>query len=952
MQKDIFEKNNNGCREASHPKCKIAFTMPITNWQRSSMTAETQTLQGDLFDGTPDSPVITKPSKDKDQNHELINELSDSYLKKEAEKRPRTKRTKNIKNDLRAISDPVPSKSINNRKNLSWSHHNQVNIAELTPVMRHYVELKIKNPKRILLYRLGDFFECFFEDAILLAQILELTLTGKEAGKAIGRIPMAGIPHHAAEKYCSALIQKGFSIALCDQLENAKNKEGKLVKRGITRILTPGTVIEEGMLEAKKNNWLAAISIDSDTKKNLIKWGLANADISTGEFIAKEGTGINSLEQELIKIEASEIICEQIDEYLAKQFISKHLHINQIEKTNFTLLEARTTLKKHFKLQTLDGLGIKEWIMATRAAGGLLRYLIETNPINMNEKESSKISLELPQILISSQELVLDAQTKKNLEITNTQRESQFQGSLLWAIDRTLTSMGGRCLRRWIEHPLIDSKKIIARQSVVSIFVNTSTLRQSIRKLLRAMGDLERLSGRAGAGHASGRDLNAIADGIERLPILSEYIKKLPLDSPEWVKNLKIIDPKLIKLAKVIKSNLVENPPLSLTDGDIINDGVDKLLDGIRNKLDEHYEWLKNQEFQEKKLSGNANLKIQYHRTFGYFLAVSKSKANNVPNHWIRRQTLANEERFITPDLKEREGKIFQLQARASQREYELFCKLRELVGNHSHEIRKTAKSVAGIDALASLAEVAATNNYCAPSIVNQSSKSRIINIQDCRHPVVEQMLVEKEFAVNSINIGGNTDLIILTGPNASGKSCYLRQIGLIQLLSQIGSWIPAKKAELTIADRIFTRVGAVDDLATGQSTFMVEMAETAYILNQATDKSLVLLDEIGRGTSTFDGLSIAWAVSEFLAEEIKSRTIFATHYHELNSLANSIKTIKNFQVLVTEDGDDICFLHKVIPGGANKSYGIEAARLAGVPNSVIKKAKNVLKNLEEKNNE
>ncbi len=911
------------------------------------MTAENQTIQGDLFDGNQESPVLSTPSKERSKHNELTEDFSDADLEKEAEKSPRTKSKENINNYVTQISDPVPSKSTKIRKNLSWSHHNQVKIEELTPVMRHYVELKIKNPKRILLYRLGDFFECFFEDAILLAQILELTLTGKEAGKTIGRIPMAGIPHHAAEKYCSALIQKGFSIALCDQLENAKNKEGKLVKRGITRILTPGTIIEEGMLEAKKNNWLAAISIESDTNKNLLKWGLANADISTGEFLAKEGTGICSLEQELIKIEASEIICEQIDQYLAKEFISKHLKVNQIEKSNFTLLEAKTILKKHFKLQTLDGLGINEWIMATKAAGGLLRYLIETNPINMNEKESSRISLELPQILIASKELVLDAQTKKNLEITNTQRESQFQGSLLWAIDRTLTSMGGRCLRRWIEHPLIDAKKIIARQLVVSIFVKNSALRQNIRKLLRTMGDLERLAGRAGACQASGRDLNAIADGIERLPLLSQYVKKLPSDAPEWVKDLSIIDSKLINLAKVIKSHLVENPPLSLTDGELINDGVDKLLDGIRNKLDEQYDWLQSQETKEKKISGNANLKIQYHRTFGYFLAVRKSKANNVPNHWIRRQTLANEERFITPDLKEREGKIFQLQARASQREYELFCELRELVGNHAQAIRKKAKSVAGIDALASLAEVAAINNYCAPTIIDESSNSRIINVEDCRHPVVEQMLVEKEFEVNSINLGRETDLIILTGPNASGKSCYLRQIGLIQLLSQIGSWIPAKKARLTIADRIFTRVGAVDDLATGQSTFMVEMAETAYILNQATDKSLVLLDEIGRGTSTFDGLSIAWAVSEFLAKEIRSRTIFATHYHELNSLSNSIKTIKNFQVLVTENGDELCFLHKVVPGGANRSYGIEAARLAGVPSSVIKQAKNMLRKLE-----
>ncbi len=923
--------------------------MPINNCQKSSMTAETEPLQGSLFGENQETPEIKNSLKN---NKNFTNDdFTDSELTKEAKQRPRERKKVQSQDEVTKSSDAISSiDSDRNKNNLPWSHHSQIELDQLTPVMRHYVELKITNPERILLYRLGDFFECFFEDAILLSQLLELTLTGKEAGKKIGRIPMAGIPHHSAEKYCSSLIQKGFSIALCDQLESSQNKEGKLLKRGITRILTPGTVIEEGLLDARKNNWLAAISIVSNPEKNSFKWGLANADISTGEFLTKEGFDINSLEQELLKIEASEIICEALDPDLPKDWWPKNVHINQIEKTAFTLLEAKTTLKKHFKLQTLSGLGINECVMATKAAGGLLAYLKETNPSPKNQanKDYLEIPLDLPQISLSSQALILDAQTKRNLEITSTQRDVQFQGSLLWAIDRTLTAMGGRCLRRWIENPLITSNEILERQSIVSMLVDQRALRQSIRRLLRAMGDLERLSGRAGAGQAGGRDLIAIADGIERLPLLAQKLNKLPLIYPPWLKDLSNINQELINLARLIRSQLINNPPLSLTEGGIINDGVDALLDGIRNKLDDQNEWLKGQEILERKLSGNTNLKLQYHRTFGYFLAVSKSKANNVPSHWIRRQTLANEERFITPDLKEREGKIFQLQARSFQREYDLFCNLRKVVGNHAQEIRKASRSVSGLDALTSLAEVAATNNYSPPSILEKGS-SRKINIKNCRHPVVEQMLVEKKFEPNSINLGEKIDLVILTGPNASGKSCYLRQIGLIQLLAQIGSWIPAEEASISIADRIFTRVGAVDDLATGQSTFMVEMSETAYILNQATNNSLVLLDEIGRGTSTFDGLSIAWAVSEFLAMEIQSRTIFATHYHELNSLSKTIKNIANFQVLVEETGDDISFLHKVVPGGASRSYGIEAARLAGVPKKVINKAKTVLQILENK---
>ncbi|MDP6834171.1 MAG: DNA mismatch repair protein MutS, partial [Prochlorococcaceae cyanobacterium ETNP1_MAG_9] len=563
----------------------------------------------------------------------------------------------------------------------------------------------------------------------------------------------------------------------------------------------------------------------------------------------------------------SEVIWGKSEDKRSQAWCPERLHLTQTPLTPFNRPEAELALKNHFKLKTIQVLGLQAWSLAMRSAGGLLSYLNNTNPINQNANNfsnSDRIPLDLPQIIFQEDSLIIDAQTRRNLEITSTQRDGQFKGSLLWAIDRTLTSMGGRCLRRWLDKPLINVKAIQERQDIVSELVSSHNLRKSIRKSLRAMSDLERLAGRAGAGQAGARDLVAIADTLNRLPRVSASLKELKSKGPEWLTSLKNVDTDLIGLADLIHNQLIENPPLSITEGGLIYDGVDELLDGIRNRLDDQDAWLKSQERIEKENSGIMSMRLQYHRTFGYFLSVSKAKAAQVPEHWIRRQTLANEERFITTELKSREGKIFQAKARAAQREYELFCKVREIVGEKADLIRNSARALAGLDALAGLAEIAAINSYCRPNILEKetTSQSREIDIKQCRHPVVEQMLVEEYFQPNDVQLGSGTDLIILTGPNASGKSCYLRQIGLIQLMAQIGSWIPAQKASLSITDRIFTRVGAVDDLAAGQSTFMVEMAETAYILHQATNKSLVLLDEIGRGTATFDGLSIAWSVS------------------------------------------------------------------------------------------
>ncbi|QVL54270.1 MAG: DNA mismatch repair protein MutS [Cyanobium sp. M30B3] len=852
----------------------------------------------------------------------------------------------------------------------AWHHHGLVDPGQLTPMLRHYVELKAAHPERLLLYRLGDFFECFFEDAITASRLLELTLTGKEAGRAIGRVPMAGIPHHAAERYCGELVRRGHSVALCDQVESTPAK-GELLRREITRVLTPGTVLEEGMLAARRNNWLCAVVLDG-AGHSAARWGLAVADVSTGEFRVTERAGSDALHQELLQVEAAEVLWPgglavadtgNAGPTAAPAWCPAGLLLTPLPRTPFETPEASATLKARFGLASLDGLGLGELPLALRAAGGLVHYLDDTNrgPSDASATTLARVPLDLPTSWHAGDALVLDAATRRNLELTRTQLGGQLQGSLLGALDRTHTAMGGRCLRRWIEAPLVEREAILRRQGGVSELVAQRPLRLAVRRLLRPMGDLERLAGRAGAGTASARDLVALADGLERLPQLAAQLAQAgsaPLQAlvRPW--------PELAELAAELRHTLLDAPPLSLSEGGLIHDGVDPLLDGLRNQLDDQDAWLAQQEAAERRASGISTLKLQYHRTFGYFLAVSRAKAGAVPEHWIRRQTLANEERFVTPELKAREGQIQQLRARAAQREYELFCGLRARVGEQAAAIRSAARLVAELDAIASLAEVAATGGYCCPELTDPAGpEARLLHIEAGRHPVVEQLLVEEPFTPNSVGLGSAAaltagdsgplpDLVILTGPNASGKSCYLRQSGLLQLMAQMGSWIPAKAARLGIADRIFTRVGAGDDLAAGQSTFMVEMAETANILHHATPRSLVLLDEIGRGTATFDGLSIAWAVAEHLATPparggLGARSIFATHYHELNALAEQLPNVANAQVLVEETGDSLRFLHRVVSGGASRSYGIEAARLAGVPAPVLQRARQVLARIE-----
>ncbi len=930
-----------GCRKEK------AEPPTIVLWRGRSLAGEAQkqlslmasaTVQGSLFG--PTEPSAAPGSE---------TELDDKALIAEATARPRQRRARAADpktNGAEPVGEAGESAESGDLADTlpPWHHHGLVDPEALPPVLRHYVELKAAHPERVLLYRLGDFYECFFEDAIRVSRLLELTLTGKEGGKRIGRVPMAGIPHHAAERYCGELVRRGLAVALCDQLESTP-APGALLRRGITRVLTPGTVLEEGMLAARRNNWLAAVVLEQG------QWGLAVADVSTGDFQLMQRQGSDQLHQDLLQLQPAELLwptAEPSAEPGAPAWAPDSIHRTPLPLTPFTLPEARRTLLERFQLASLEGLGLGEAPLALRAAGGLVRYLDDTQPATDDTAADNgmasggRIPLDRPTLQQRNDQLVLDAQTRRNLEITQTQRDGQFQGSLLWALDRTMTAMGARALRRWLEAPLMDLAAIERRQEGIGVLVQARPLRLALRRLLRPMGDLERLAGRAGAGSASARDLVALADGLERLPRLAALLESVdaavfrPLRQP---------DPELAQLAALVRHTLVEAPPLSLSEGGLIHDGVDSRLDGLRNRLDDQDQWLAAQEQEERRRSGIPALRLQFHRSFGYFLSVSRARAERVPEHWIRRQTLANEERFVTPELKAREGRILQLRARAAQREYELFSQLRQQVGELAGPIRQAARRVAGLDALASLAEVAATQGYCRP----QLEHSRCLQVEAGRHPVVEQLLVEESFSANDLHLGeeGHPDLVVLTGPNASGKSCYLRQNGLLQLMAQIGSWIPARSARLGLADRIFTRVGAVDDLATGQSTFMVEMAETANILHHATDRSLVLLDEIGRGTATFDGLSIAWAVAEHLAAGLRARAVFATHYHELNELASLLPGVANYQVLVEETGDHLLFLHQVRPGGASRSYGIEAARLAGVPPHVVQRARQVLGRIE-----
>lgn len=833
--------------------------------------------------------------------------------------------------------------------------YRQLDRDKLSEMMQRYIEVKDQYPHALLFFRVGDFFECFFNDAITISQELELVQTTKSAGKEIGRVPMTGVPFEHVYRYGNMLLEKGYAVVICDQVEDAAiaAKERRQVRREITRILTPGTLTDDQMLRGRQNNFLAAVVI----AKN--HWGLAYADVSTGEFLTTQSQDLGHLTQELMRLQPSEVLFPTNAPDLGRM-------LRPGEKTQslpdclpgcfcyslrsqipFSLGEARSRILEQFRLRSLEGVGCEHLPLGVRAAGGLLEYLEET------QKQNS-IPLQQLRSYTITDYLILDYQSRRNLEITQTVRDNTLHGSLLWAIDKTSTAMGGRALRRWLLQPLLNIKGISARYDTIEEFVKNAELRQDFQQLLRQIYDLERLTGRAGNGTANARDLVALADSLSKLPQLAQLAS---LGTSPYLKALQNVPPLLEELATKIKGYLVESPPMYLKEGGLIKSGVDPQLDKMQALAADDQKWIANLEIQERERTGISNLKVGFNKTFGYYISITRSKSEQAPDDYIRKQTLTNEERYITPDLKEREARILTAKEDLNQLEYEIFSQLREEVGEHTDLIRDISRAIAAVDVLCGLAEIAIYQGYCRPDIVT----GREIKIIGGRHPVVEKSLPAGFFVPNTAQLGSQEnqpptaellppsypDLIILTGPNASGKSCYLRQVGLIQLMAQIGSFVPATSARLSICDRIFTRVGAVDDLATGQSTFMVEMNETANILNHATPKSLVLLDEIGRGTATFDGLSIAWSVAEYLATSIKARTIFATHYHELNELASILGNVANYQVTVKELPDKIIFLHQVQPGGADKSYGIEAGRLAGLPDVVIQRAKQVMKQIE-----
>ncbi len=812
---------------------------------------------------------------------------------------------------------------------------------QLTPMMAHYAEMKAQYPQAVLMYRCGDFYETFFQDAYTVARELELVLTGRP-DKKLGRIPMAGVPHHAMDRYAAQLVQKGYAIAICEQMESADQSKG-LISREVTRVLTPGTILEEGLLAARQNNYLAAVVLVGRSPNQ--EWGLAYADISTGEFRVAQHKQIDRLSQELLRLQPAEILLPvdetgdrlglfrpgeggggRIPEGLPQQFC-----YTLRPQRPFEAGEARSELLIALKVKSLEGFGCDRLPLAIRAAGGLLHYLSDT-------RKGTALNLERLQTYTIDEFLIIDYQTRRNLELLQTVRDGLLHGSLLWALDRTRTAMGGRALRRWLLQPLLSIAKIQQRQAAIAELLEDGHLRAKLQQSLSEVYDLERLAGRAGSGTANARDLVGLANSLEKLP---ELAMLLAGTRAQLLQRLQAVDPELEQLSQTLHETLVPHPPLTLTEGGLMQAGVDTALDELRSQVESDRKWIAALETTERERSGIPTLKVGFTKAFGYYISISRAKSKQAPADYIRKQTLVNEERYITPELKEREARILTAQTEIQQLEYDLFLALRMEVGSYASLIREVAEAIATADILAGLAEIAAAFNYCCPQMVGD----RTLNLVEARHPVVEQSLPLGMFVSNSLKLGTrkSADLMVLTGPNMSGKSTYLRQVGLIQVMAQMGSFVPAEFAELGICDRVFTRVGAVDDLATGQSTFMVEMNETANILNHATERSLVLLDEIGRGTATFDGLSIAWAVAEYLAKVLKSRTIFATHYHELNELASILPNVANFQVVVKELEDEIIFLHQVSPGGADRSYGIEVGRLAGLPSSVIQRARQVL---------
>lgn len=801
----------------------------------------------------------------------------------------------------------------------------------LSPMMVHYCQTKCAYKDSILFYRLGDFYEMFFEDAKTVSRELELTLTGKDCGLS-ERAPMCGIPYHAAETYINRLIDKGYKVAICEQVEDPKTAKG-IVKREVTRVVTPGTNLNMQELDEGKNNYLMAIVCVGD------HFGVSTADITTGDCYVTEIDEERKLWDEINKFLPAEIICN--DAFLVSGVdvddLRNRLHISvfALESWYFGDDLCKQTLLEHFKISSLEGLGLADYDSGVIAAGSLFRYLLDTQKNTM--EHMNKI---IP--YTTDRYMVIDSSSRRNLELVETLREKQKRGSLLWVLDKAKTAMGARMLRSFVEQPLIDADAINERLDAVTELNMQAMLREEIREYLNPVYDLERLVSRISYRSANPRDLLAFKMSLEMIPHIKNLLANFT--SPLLVRINEQMDG-LEDLYTLLEASITEDPPLAVKEGGIIREGYNEQVDTYRNSKTQGKSWLAQLEAEEKEKTGIRNLKIKYNKVFGYYLEVTNSFKDLVPEYYTRKQTLTNAERYITPKLKELEDMILGAEDKLFALEYDLFCQVREELAAQIPRIQETAKAIAQLDVYASLSVVAQRNNYVRPTVNTKG----VIDIKNGRHPVVEKMINNDMFIANDTYLdNGSKRVSVITGPNMAGKSTYMRQTALIVLMAQIGSFVPAEKAKIGVVDRIFTRVGASDDLASGQSTFMVEMTEVANILRNATAKSLLILDEIGRGTSTFDGLSIAWAVIEHISNTklLGAKTLFATHYHELTELEGKIPGVNNYCIAVKERGDDIVFLRKIVKGGADKSYGIQVAKLAGVPDSVLDRAKELVDEL------
>ena len=811
-------------------------------------------------------------------------------------------------------------------------------MAEVSPMMQNYLNTKAQYKDCILFYRLGDFYEMFYDDAITASRELEITLTGKACGTE-EKAPMCGVPFHAAEIYISRLIAKGYKVAIAEQLEDPKKAKG-IVKRDVIRVVTPGTVIETNMLEEKKNNYIMGI-----VKKGLY-YGLAICDISTGDFYATQiklpENNFEKLLDEYARFVPAEIVVNETMGLSTKEIdIMKDRNNTFVTiRENEMFSEDENLLLKLYNVE--DSFGkkkedLKDEKLSVQAINGLLNYFSETQKVKLEHINK----IELYEV---KKYMALDINARRSLELTERMRDKSKRGTLIWVLDKTSTSMGGRLLRRWINDPLLEVKEINERLEAVREFKDNIMLRGDIIETLKKVYDIERLAGKISYGNANARDLISLKNSLSNLPELKELLSSTK--SKLLQKHYSNLD-ELKDIYKLIDEAIVEDPPISVKEGGIIKKGYSKEIDEYRNASTDGKKWIIELEAREKELTGIKNLKVGYTRVFGYYIEVTKSFLNQVPeDRYIRKQTLTGGERFVTEELKQIEGKILGAEEKVVALEYNEFVKIRDEIGKNIERLQKSANVVANVDVLNSLAVVAEDNNYVCP-VVDESGK---IEIKAGRHPVIEQMIDSGSFVQNDTNLDKEENRVaIITGPNMAGKSTYMRQVALITLMAQIGSFVPAESAKIGVVDKIFTRVGASDDLSSGQSTFMVEMSEVANILKEATPNSLVILDEIGRGTSTYDGLSIAWAVAEYIAskEKVGCKTLFATHYHELIDLENKIDGIKNYSVAVKEKGEDIIFLRKIVEGGTDESYGIHVAKLAGVPKTVVTRANKILQSLE-----